>query len=165
MDDLEFFRRHLHEQTPRIVQWLLESWASIGEDEPWLALPPGLDQDHLPHLIPQLADVALRRDGKPEARRQLMWAAVEHGRQRRECGFEDHLIYTEYQLLRRTLWRYLRDAFPDVSGTVRVILNIDSAITMASAGSLLGFHRDVLEAAGRWPEGVEKVLAEYSLGD
>ncbi len=163
MPELESIRTHLHDETPRIVRWLLDCWTSICTTEPWLVLPPDLDQDHLPQLVRDLADAALADGESDDARRRLVWTAVEHGAQRRRCGFAENLIYTEYHLLRRTLWRYLRERFPESPGTVEAILRIDAAITISSSGSLLGFHRDTLEQVGRWPQGVQKVLDDHEL--
>jgi hypothetical protein len=161
--ELESIRKHLHDETPRIVRWLLDCWTSICTTEPWLVLPPDLDQDHLPQVVRDLADAALADGDSDDARRRLAWAAVEHGGQRRRCGFAENLIHTEYYLLRRTLWTYLREQFPATPGTVEAILRIDAAITLASSASLLGYHRDALERAGRWPDGVQKVLDDHEL--
>jgi hypothetical protein len=163
MSELEVIRKQIHEKNQTIVQWTLDGWIAIAEVEPWLSLPPNLDQNHLPQLLDNLSNAALRSEVGKKDRHALLWSAVEHGRQRRESGFGENLLYTEYHLLRRTLWSYLRDTFSQHDAAVEAILRIDAAITLACSGSLLGYHHKALEAAGTWPEGVEKILDEWSL--
>lgn len=162
MADLEKYRRHIHDEVDRIVRWTLDSWVSMSATEPWLKLPADLDQDHLPVLLRHLANAALQEDAGLEEARQLVWTAAKHGQDRREDGFDESLLHTEYLLLRRTLWSYLKGEFRAEPTALDSILRIDAAITLASSGSLLGYHRGTLEKAGRWPDGIETVVRDWS---
>lgn len=138
------------------LQWKLKAAA-----EPWFTFPDQINFDHLPELIASLADVALDRSVDPEVRRRKIWAAARHGRERREHGFHEELIFREYDLLRRALWQYIRDHHGTTQPTTNVILAVDSGITLAASASLRGFHRDAFEAAGRWPEALEELLGRW----
>jgi hypothetical protein len=160
MPHFDIYRAHIEQEAEALVKWVLEAWGVIAEAEPWLALPPDLDQDHLPQLVRELSAAALDGARSESLRRQLLYTAAEHGAHRRDSGFAEDLIHTEYHLLRRALWSYLRKQFGENDDTVEVILRVDATITLAAAGSLLGYHRTALEAAGRWPDGLEKVLGD-----
>lgn len=120
---------------------IVEGAEELANTEPWISLPEKL---RLNHLVPLLRTMVSRGFGEVGGRvtvAELVEAAAEHGRQRGEQGFGDETILLEYQILRRTVERFLREGdFPDevlLQGLVRM----DAEITTATSGSLLGLHR------------------------
>lgn len=136
-------------------------WKTHAMAEPWFTFPEEIDFDHLPELIASLADVALALGRDAETCRRNLWAAVRHGEERRKDGFHEELIFREYDLLRRALWRYIRDTQGVNQPATNVILAVDTAISVAASASLRGFHRDAFLAGGRWPAVVEELLERW----
>ena len=89
-------------------------------------------------------------------------AAAEHGRQSKRSGDgSEALILTEYHLVRTVIWRHLQRRYgDDASLAVAAISRLDTAITLATQASLLGFHYEILEARGEWPGRLERPAAE-----
>ena len=150
---METIRRDIHEH---IAEVMVE-WQEITRAEPWLSLPDEHRTDSLPSVALALADVALSGAPGSDDDEELVVAGVKHGRARFEQRFPQALLFTEYHLLRTALWRYLRARHANAADAM---IRIDAAITIATSASLLGFHRDELEASGKWPGVVQALIDE-----
>lgn len=150
---MEQIRRDVHEH---IAEVMVE-WQEITREEPWLSLPAEHRTDSLPVVVLALVDVALSAAPGRKEDEALVTAAVKHGHDREAQGFTQPLLFAEYHLLRTALWRYLRTRHAHAPGAM---IGIDAAITVATSASLLGFHRDELEATGRWPRVVHALIDE-----
>ncbi len=155
----------INDDADEISRDVLERWAKIADHEPWLALPGDLSFDHLPDLVRGLASAAAcgrkRRDVHPEPIRM----ALKHGETRRNDGFDEDLVFREYHLLRRAIWDYIRERWGKERDAVDAIMRLDSGITVSTAASLRGFHRDTLEAAGRWDSVVQELFEDWPFPD
>ena len=144
------------------VDELVAEWATVAGEVPQLDLPIDHQIGELPGLIIGLADAALCAPGDGAAHLAKVMAAAEHGRRRKESGSgSEGLILTEYHLMRTVIWRHLQRRYADDSSlAVAAIARLDTAITLATQASLLGFHHEVLEARGEWPGRLERLAAE-----
>jgi hypothetical protein len=150
----------LQDRADEFGQLLLEQWKRIGRDEPWLALPEGISQNDLPDLIRALAAAAASGFADPAAKVALVEFAAGHGESRLREGFPEDLIFREYHLLRRTLWRRLEAEFGKHATAHEFILAFDAGITLATSASLRGYHRSTYEARNDWPDTLYQLVDE-----
>jgi hypothetical protein len=113
--------------------------------------------DHLPPLLGHLLRAVFLRPSDPYDRVAMVNEAAHHGEQRRTRGFDEDAILHEYYLLRQLLWEEIREAFGAVGGEI-IIARVDVELSKAMAASVRGFHRDALEAQGRWPTATDEQL-------
>ena len=156
MSDLQTIAKSLEEHPDEV----LGEWHKLTRQEPWLALPEVASLNHLPEVIRGLAAAALVAPGDREALAEKIWAAAQHGQDRLEQGFPEHLIHTEYHLLRRSLWRFIERNHGQSLQHYEAIARLDAATTLATAAALLGYHRAALEKRGDWPAAVERLIAD-----
>ena len=145
------------------VPEIVREWEQLVWDSPWMGLPRAHRINGLPDLIVGLVEASLGDPEDLERHRQKVAAAVEHGVQRRAQGVDEHLVLTEYHLLREAMWRYLRRRYGPSDAATEAIMRIDTAITLATRASLQGYYRDELEAAGRWEGIVDRLAVESPL--
>lgn len=145
------------------VSDVLAEWETLVREEPWFSLPADHRIDSLPDVVVGLVEASLCSPQDRESHRQKVEAAAEHGGHRREQGIPEHLILTEYHLLRRAIWRYLLRRFGQSDRTTEAIMRIDTAISLASNASMWGYHRPEIEAMGKWEEGMERILSTSPL--
>jgi hypothetical protein len=137
---------------------ILADWDGLVREEPWFSLPADQRIDDLPEVVIGLAEAALCVPAVEEKTRQNVEAAVEHGENRRRHGIPEHLILTEYSLLRRAIWRFLVRHFHPSDLLTEAMLRLDTAIGVASNAAMWGYHREEIEAIGNWDESVERII-------
>ncbi len=142
---------------------VIDRWDSIAEGEPWQALPPDLDHDHLPQLVRSLAGAGLCTEFDRELCRSMVRDSAEHGAHRGRAGLDDALLYREYHLLRRALWQQMKDEHGETATVYYATMRIDALISLANSAALYGLNRETLEADGRWPEVLDELLDEWPL--
>jgi hypothetical protein len=162
LDDLDEVAAELDARRHEIAKRVVDDWYGIRKREPWLGLPEDLDQDHLPDLIAALTATALRTFFAEHERSTLVWAAVEHGEQRRNSGYEENLIYREYTQLRSVLWSEIRRRHARAGKASAAVVRLDAAISLALGGSLRGFYRRTLETSEDWPAAIDRLIDEFS---
>lgn len=145
------------------VSEVLVGWERLVREEPWYSLPADHRIDSPPDVIVGLVEASLCNPQDEAAHRQEINAAATHGSHRREQGIPEHMILTEYHLLRQALWRYLTWTFGPSDRTVEAITQIDTAITLASNGSMWGYYRQEVEAIGKWEEAIERIVTTSPL--
>lgn len=145
------------------VSDVLVRWERLVREEPWYSLPTDHRIADLPEVIVGLVEAALCNPLEVAAHRQQVDAACAHGTHRRTQGIPEHLILTEYHLLRQALWYYLVDTFGSSDRTTTAIIRLDSAITLAINASMWGYHRTEIEALGNWDEGMERMISSSLL--
>ncbi len=142
---------------------VIDHWESIAEGEPWQALPPDLDHNHLPQLVRSLAAAGLCTDFDRELCRSMVHDSAEHGRHRAAEGLEDALLYREYHLLRRALWQHMKKDHGETATVYYATMRIDALISLANSAALYGLNWKTLEAEGRWPDVLDELLDEWPL--
>jgi hypothetical protein len=141
------------------VSEVLIEWEERVREQPWYSLPPEHRVDELPDVIIGLVEASLCNPTDESAHRAKVSAASEHGANRRAHGIPEHLILTEYHLLRQAIWYYLTRKFGYSERTATAITRIDTAITLATNASMWGYHRQEIQAMGKWDEGIERMIA------
>lgn len=142
---------------------VIAEWHHLVVEQPWFLLPPEDRIDALPNVVVGLVEAALCDPHNREAHRKNVDAAAQHGGDRRNQCLPEHLILTEYHLLRLAIWRYLTRKFGASSRTAEAIMQIDIAITVATNASMWGYHRAEIEAIGKWEEGMERIVSSSPL--
>ena len=155
-------------------------WEDASHQQPWLLLPEHDRVDHIPEVIECVADAVLCEQPTRDGLLRLAQIAAKHGEDRIAQGMPDILVLNEYHLLRDAIWAFFRrlaHSRYDGSGAGRVgaeaaasaprptaaaeaILRVDTALTVATRASLLGYHRAHLERSGRWEGAMERLVDE-----
>ena len=112
-------------------------------------------------LVASLLALGAVWPGDEHTRRRLVLAAVAHGMVRRTQGDDEAAIFSDYDRLRATVWAHLRRSELPPGQASQSIVGIDAAISLAVAGSLRGFYRDVIAQSGEWPLVVERLVWEW----
>lgn len=142
---------------------VIERWAVIAEGEPWQALPPGLDHNHLPGLIESLAGAALCTEFDRDLCRKMVHDSAEHGKHRAREGLDDGLLYREYHLLRRALWQQMKEDHGDNATVYYATMRLDALISLANSAALHGLNWNQLDEEGRWPHVLDELLEKWPL--
>lgn len=160
MQEYEKALAQLKRNAEAVARKVTEGWDRGARRELGETLPTGLDLDHLPELIADLAAAAstARGDGQRE---RLVRTAVIHGRHRRQEGHGDRVVFREFHLLRSFLWEELKTCDVANEAIVRAILHLDSAITVATSASIHGFH--LPENQDVDPRLIQRLLADWRL--
>ena len=152
----------IRENKGPLAKRIIDEWREIGSRELWHGLPPTMHFDHLPDVIAGLADVALTRGFERSAVEESLRLSAVHGEHRQIEGFPEQFIYTEYHLLRRSMWHFLYETAA-AGDAARSVSRIDVAITLATMAALRGFHRSTFEQRGDWPAALYRVLQEMPI--
>jgi len=145
------------------VSEVLVEWERLVREEPWYSLPAEHRIDSLPDVIVGLVEATLCNPQDEDAHRQHVAAASEHGEHRRRQGIPEHLILTEYHLLRRAIWQYLIDKHGSGQEIVDAIMRIDTTISVATNASMWGYHREEITAMGKWDAAMERLVLQSPL--
>lgn len=157
VQSLETIGRSIVDNLDEVVR----GWPKTTEAEPWLKLPAALDLDHIPETLQALVDAALLEPQSQEARLRLVRNAARHGQHRKEQGHSQHLIFLEHHLMRRVLGRYVWEVSPASLARFEAIARLDVAITLSATAALRAYHREQLEAAGQWPQGIDRLARDW----
>jgi hypothetical protein len=141
------------------VAQVLVEWEQLVKEEPWFSLPPEHRIDSLPDVIVGLVEAALCDPVDHRAHKLNIDAACQHGSHRRKQQIPEHLIFTEYHLLRQAIWRFLTSQLRPSDRITQAMLRIDSALTLATNASMWGYYREEIEALGKWEEGMARIAA------
>lgn len=145
-----------------LAKRIVDEWREIGANEVWHGLPPNMEFDHLPEVIAALANTALAGNFERTAVEQSLRLSAVHGEHRQTEGFPEQFVYTEYHLLRRSMWHFLGETVaPD--DAARSVSRIDVGITLATMAALRGYHRSTFEKRGDWPAALYRVLEEMPI--
>lgn len=145
-----------------IAVQIVSRWREIADAEPWLALPPELDFDHLPELIRALAAAALCTEYERGLCRAAAGLAAEHGATRAEQGFGENLIHREYHLLRRALAERMKRDHGENATVYYATMRLDALVSVVAAAALYGFNRSAIDDA-RWPDILDDLLDDWPL--
>jgi hypothetical protein len=155
--------RAIGEDLKAHVDDVLSTWEGLVREQPWYSLPAEHRVNNLPAVVAGLVEAAILAPSELCSHRQKVEAAAEHGAHRRQQGIPEHLIFTEYHLLRQAIWLYLVGSNPPSDEVTRVMMRIDVAITLSINASLWGYHRDEIVAMGKWETGIERIVTSSPL--
>lgn len=128
---------------------IMAEWDRKSDELPWSQLEQAERQNNLAGVITRVIDCAMSNASRDERVNALVEAACAHGESRRKQGVDVPSLFTEYDLIRTATWRQLQTlAEPTVS--YNAIFVIDGLLSIASRGTVLGYHRAEMEANGLW---------------
>lgn len=142
------------------IPHILSDWQAIIDEEAGQDLPADYRLIDVGDLVLQLVEAAVCRPADLEAHRRGVLAAATHGTALRGFGIREDLIFQEYALLRRAFWYRLQWLERDGRTALDAIERIDRSITLATMATLHGYHREELEALGRWDEILRLLMHE-----
>ena len=154
--------RVINSEKELIAHSIVEQWRQIAESEVWHSLPPQMSYDDLPNVLAAIATAGLAPKFEDPALADILRYSALHGDHRNTEGFQEGFIYTEYHLLRRSLWQYVRERL-DANTSMAVITRIDAAISLATMAGLRGFHCRTFEERGDWPAARDRLLSAWPL--
>ena len=128
---------------------IMAEWDRNTDELPWSALDQGDRQNNLAGVITRVIDCAMSGAARNERAATLVDAATGHGEARRKQGVDVPSIFREYFVVRTATWRQLK-TLVDPPTSYDAIFVIDGLISIASRGTVLGYHRKEMEANGLW---------------
>ena len=140
------------------LEEIMADWDRSTDVLPWSRLEASVRQNNLGGVITRVIDCAMSpapREARVEA---LIDAALAHGECRRSQAVDVQSLFTEYDHVRTATWKHLKDLVePPVS--LDAIFVIDGLLSVASRGTVLGYHRKEMEANGLWAKQREELKA------
>ena len=143
---------------------VVASWEALSDRPPWSRLTTAQRVDHLAPLLTSLLRAVFAETPERTHRAEMIRNAATHGEDRRSQGYDEEIILEEYYLIRELIWTELR-ARLEPSRAAPIIIRVDVALSLASAASLRGMHRKVLEASGRWPAALDALVLQDPLSE
>jgi hypothetical protein len=140
------------------VSEIVCTWQELLQKQPWFLHPKDSRNDTLPLVVIELVNAALCESASEEAHRRKVLAAAELGWLRRESDLPEHVMFTEFHVLRQAIWYYLDRKHGPSEQVSQAIFRIDAAITLAINASLWGYHRAEIEGLGKWDEGIHRII-------
>lgn len=139
---------------------IVSLWQQAADEEPWILLPDHDRIDFLPAVIERVAAAALGPVSDRTCLRSLIAAGAKHGDDRRRQGITDTVLLGETHLLRRAIWSWIRGQELEPAEETTAIMRLDVMMSLAMRASLLGYHREQLDARGKWPAALERLVDE-----
>jgi hypothetical protein len=146
-----------------VADRIIDRWQEIARSEPWLALPPDLDFDHLPDLIRELAGAALCTEFDRALCEGMVATAARHGEHRGREGFAEDLLYREYHLLRRAMAERMKRDHGESAVVYLATMRLDTLTSLSEAAALHGLHRERLEESRPWSRVVDELMDGWPL--
>ena len=128
---------------------IMSDWDRSTDALPWSQLEKSERQNDLAGVITRVIDCAMSPATRAERVNALVEAACNHGAFRRRQGVDVHSIFREYDVIRAVTWRQLKTLVgPPTS--YDAIFVIDGLLSVATRGTVLGYHRREMEENGLW---------------
>lgn len=128
---------------------IMADWDRSTDALPWSGLEASVRQNNLSGVITRVIDCAMSPAPREERVNALIDAACSHGECRRRQGVDVQSLFTEYDHIRTATWKHLRHlAEPPTS--YDAIFVIDGLLSVASRGTVLGYHQAEMKANGLW---------------
>lgn len=126
---------------------IMADWDRQTDALPWSALQADDRQNDLAGVVTRVIDCAMSSASREERVDALIAAACRHGEYRRRQGVDVHSIFTEYDVIRAATWRQLKTLI-GAPTSYDAIFVIDGLLSVASRGTILGYHKDEMKANG-----------------
>lgn len=136
----------LHQKADTIVNNWVRAVYSDTEIQSNNSLPYVSVKNHIPHLLTAMANIISQ--STEDDVKSLIWASLEHGKERVKFGFEPTEIAREYHLLRQEVLSALETDLQFATGVevIRVVKLIDAVIDEAIAQAFVSYTQErVLE--------------------
>lgn len=137
------------------IEEIMADWDRSTDALPWSTLESSERQNDLATVITRLIDCAMSSAPREERVDAMIGAACNHGAFRKKQNVDVQSIFREYDVVRAATWRQLK-TLADAPTSYDAIFVIDGLLSVATRGTVLGYHRAEMEANGLW----EKHLLE-----
>ena len=128
---------------------ILAEWDRNTDELPWSALEAADRQNNLAGVITRVIDCAMSGASREERVNALIDSACGHGESRREQHVDMQSLFTEYVVIRTATWRSLK-VLVEPPTSYSAIFTIDGLLSIATRGTVLGYHRKEMEERGLW---------------
>ena len=128
---------------------IMAEWDRNTQELPWSALESADRQNNLAGVITRVIDCAMSGAPRDQRVNALIDAAIGHGESRRQQNVDVPSLFTEYFVIRTATWRQLK-TLVGAPTSFNAIFVIDGLLSIASRGTVLGYHRKEMEANGLW---------------
>ena len=128
---------------------IMADWNRTTDELPWSALEKKERQNDLAGVITRVIDCAMSSAPREDRVNALIDAACSHGEYRRRQGVDVPSVFSEYDKIRAATWQKLRELV-QAPTSYDAIFVIDGLLSVATRGTILGFHRSEMEANGLW---------------
>ncbi len=110
------------------------------------------------HVITRVIDCAMGPASKEERVNALVDVACSHGESRRKQNVGVDSLFAEYDVVRGATWRHLK-SIADPPTSFNAIFVIDGLLSVATRGTVLGYHRKEMEAINLWTKQRDELKA------
>ena len=131
------------------IDEIMSDWDRSTQELPWSGLEEGVRQNNLASVITRVIDCAMSSDSREDRVNAMVDAACSHGEYRRRQNFEVPTLFTEYDKVRTAMWRQMK-TLVGAPTSYNAIFVIDGLLSIATRGTVLGFHRKEMEELGLW---------------
>ncbi len=128
---------------------IMADWDRNTDALPWSGLERSERQNDLASVITRVIDCAMSPASRAERVDAMIAAACSHGHSRRNQKVDVQSIFREYDVVRAATWRQLK-TLADAPTSYDAIFVIDGLLSIATRGTVLGYHREEMEANGLW---------------
>ena len=128
---------------------IMAAWDRSADELPWSRLEEGERQNNLASVITRVIDCAMSSASREDRVTALINAACSHGESRRRHGVDVQSLFIEYDKIRTATWLHVQ-ALSDAPTSFDAIFVIDGLLSIATRGTVLGYHRKEMEANGLW---------------
>ena len=128
---------------------IMAAWDRSADELPWSDLEEGERQNNLASVITRVIDCAMSSASREERVTALIDAACSHGESRRHHGVDVQSLFLEYDKIRTATWVHVQ-ALAEAPTSFDAIFVIDGLLSIATRGTVLGYHRKAMEANGLW---------------
>lgn len=147
---------HLYPHLLAEMDEIMAEWDRKTDELPWSALEQADRQNNLAGVITRVIDCAMSEAPRDVRVNAMIDSSIAHGESRRAQGVDVQSLFTEYFVVRTATWRQLKTlAGPPTS--YNAIFVIDGLLSIASRGTVLGYHRKEMEANGLWSKQREEL--------
>ncbi len=128
---------------------IMADWDRNTDELPWSRLERSERQNDLSTVITRVIDCAMSSASRKERVDGIIAAACSHGQCRRKQGLDVPSIFREYDAARAATWHHLK-TLASAPTSYDAIFVIDGLLSIATRVTVLGYHRDEMEANGLW---------------
>jgi hypothetical protein len=128
---------------------IMADWDRSTDELPWSGLEATERQNNLAGVITRVIDCAMGSASREERVNALIEAACVHGGFRKQQGVDVQSLFLEYDKIRTATWRQVKQLSDNPTGYDAIFV-IDGLLSIATRGTILGYHRAEMEANGLW---------------
>lgn len=139
------------------IEEIMADWDRNTDELPWSGLD-GDRQNNLAIVITRVIDCAMGAESRDKRVDALIAAACSHGEFRRLQKLDVPSLFIEYDKVRTATWRHLK-TLVGAPTSYDAIFVIDGLLSIATRGTVLGYHREEMERIGLWDKHLTELKA------